>query len=332
MVSRRIFIAAGAGVFAAARRAQAAVFSLRLATQYNQNQPIGQGYDKWAQNVTERSGGRIEVKVFHNRTLIDSVESFAAVSSGSVDASNMIAGFQTGDLPDLSALQLPFLFTDNAHYRRVLRAGAFEHIAGEYADHNIKLLNYFPKGTIHFYDHSKFLASPADFVGENIRTVGGYQSKMVQLLGANALSLPGGEVMADLQRGVISGLITNYDGYIGFSWYREAKYVFKIGAAEDGEGLGINLAVFNRMPPDLQKIVTDAAAEMEEYEWAEIDRIDGGGADAKWHDLKLFVRTATAEERAAFREKLQPLYDQAVVALPMAPLLIKLAEQTRTPA
>ncbi|MBV8848722.1 MAG: TRAP transporter substrate-binding protein, partial [Methylobacteriaceae bacterium] len=294
------------------RRAEAADFNIRLATQYNPNQPIGIGYDRWAEAVTNRSQGRVAVRVFHNRTLIDSVESFASVKSGSVEASNMIAGFMTGDLPDLSALQLPFLFDDHAHYRRVLQAGAFDAIGKLYEKNNIRILNYFPKGSVHFYDRAKFLATPAAFKGENIRTVGGYQSRMVEILGASAVTLPGGEVMPALQRGVITGLITNFDGYIGYSWYRDAKYVFKIGAAEDGEGLGVNLALFNRMPPDLQAVLVQAAREMEDYEWNEIGRIDDrGGDEEKWKQLGLNVRIATADERAAFREALQPLYNSA---------------------
>lgn len=333
-LGRRGILAAGLGAAAGglARPARAADFNLRLATQYNPGQPNGQGYDRWAEAVSKRSGGRINVRVFHNRTLIDSVESFAAVKSGSVDASNMIGGFQTGDLPDLAGLQLPFLFADDAHYRRVLRAGAFDAIAREYERNNIKLLNFFPKGVVNFYHHSKILVAPSDFKGQNIRVVGGYQSKMVQLLGGSALTLPGGEVMASLQRGVIDGLITNYDGYIGYSWYREARYVCKAAAAQDGEGLGINLALFNRMPPDLQKIVTDAAGEMEEYEWDAMQRSDDGEDEKKWRDLKLNVHVATPEEREALRQALQPLYDSAKAELPLVPMLLRLADQTRQPA
>lgn len=331
-LSRRVLIAGSASALGAASLARPAAAEqvIRLATQYNLTQAIGQSYDRWAKQVTDKAAGTLTVKVFRNRTLIDSVESFAAVKSGSVEASNMIAGFQAGDIPDLAVLQLPFLFDDHAHYRRTLRAGLFQMLAGRYADNNIKLLNYFPKGAVHIYSRGGFFDSPEALKGRNIRVVGGLQSAMLQTLGANPVTLPGGEVMAALQRGVVDGVITNFDGYIGFSYYQQANYVFACYAAEDGEALGINLAVFNALPPTLQKIMTDAAQEMEDENWKGMEAVDYGGvAEQKWADLKLHVEKATPAQRADLKARLRPLYDKALAELKLAPAIIKLADETR---
>lgn len=99
---------------------------LTLAHQYPDTQPIGDGYNMWAERVEELSGGDITVQVFPGSTLIGSNESFASVQSGSVSASNMIGGFQVGDIPELAVFALPFMYDDYDHYRRAVDAGLFE--------------------------------------------------------------------------------------------------------------------------------------------------------------------------------------------------------------
>src|SRR5690606_11003809 len=167
-------LAAGAAALIVASGAACAQsVSLTLAHQYPSTQPIGDGYNLWAKRVEELSNGDIKVQVFPGSTLIGSDESFNAVSTGSVSASNMIGGFQAGDIPELASITMPFLFDDYAHYKRAVDGGLRELVASWYEAKNIKLLSFFPKGNDQVFHKSKFLLTPEDFAGAQIRGVGG---------------------------------------------------------------------------------------------------------------------------------------------------------------
>lgn len=303
--------------------------TLTLAHQYPSTQKLGDGYNLWAKRVSEMSSGKIAVKVFPGSTLIGSDESFSSVSTGSVSASNMIGGFQTGDIPALATIALPFLFDDYEHYRAVARGGLFELVSGWYEAKNIKLLNLFPKGWNQIYHKSKFLISPADFVGSQLRGVGGAADATLQQLGANVVRVPTTEVTQSLQRGVVDGLTTNCVAHIGRSWFEQTKFASIVSFANDAEGLGINLDIWKGLTPEQQKILQDAAKEMEDAQWALQRKVEGQDCFDDWKARGVQVQIATPEQRAALRAAAQPVYDTYKKELPVLQKVLDLVEANR---
>jgi len=303
--------------------------TLTLAHQYPSTQAMGDGYNLWAKRVEEMSNGDIAVRVFAGSTLIGSDESFTAVSSGSVSASNMIGGFQVGDIPELATLGLPFLFDDYAHYRRTVDNGLFELVQGWYEAKNIKLLNLFPKGFNQIFHKSKFLMTPEDFAGAQLRGPGGAADATLQALGANVVRLPTTEVTQGLQRGVVDGLTTNCVAHIGRSWFEQTPYASVLAFANDAEGLGINLDVWNGLKPEQQKILEDAAAEMKEFEWKLQQNLDEVKCFDDWKQRGVNVQSATPEQRAALKEKASPVYDSYRKDLPVLDKVFELIAANR---
>lgn len=303
--------------------------SLTLAHQYPETQPIGDGYDLWAERVEEMSDGEITVQVFPGSTLIGSSESFAAVQSGSVSASNMIGGFQVGDIPELAVLGLPFMYDDYDHYRRAVDAGLFEMVQGWYEEKGIKLLNMFPKGSVQVFHKDKFLLEPADYEGAQIRGVGGAASAALTALGANEVRLPTTEVTPALQRGVVDGIITNCVAHIGRSWYEQTPYVSVVAFANDMEGLGMNLGVWNSFTEEQQTMMLEAAKEMEDYEWEMMRRVEQTDCFDDWEELGVNVKVATDEQRAALKAALEPVIDDYAEDLPVLNEIRALLDEVR---
>lgn len=323
-------LAAGAAALViASSGALAQSVTLTLAHQYPATQPIGDGYNLWAKRVEELSNGDISVRVFPGSTLIGSDESFTAVSSGSVSASNMIGGFQTGDIPELASITMPFLFDDYAHYKRSVDGGLRELVGGWYEAKGIKLLTFFPKGNDQVFHKSKFLLAPEDFVGAQIRGVGGASDDVLRALGANVVRLPTTEVTQGLQRGVVEGIVTNCVAHIGRSWFEQSPYASIVSLKNDVEGLGLNLDVWNSMSEEQQKIVTDAAAEMEAFEWDLMERVEAKDCFTDWAERKVNVQVTTPEQKAVLKEKVDPVYDDYRAKLPILEDVLKIVEAAR---
>lgn len=331
-MAHEILKSLAAGAIALVLASQAAVaesVTLTLAHQYPSTQPIGDGYNLWAKRVEELSNGDIKVRVFPGSTLIGSDESFAAVSTGSVSASNMIGGFQTGDIPQLAAITMPFLFDDYAHYKRAVNGGLRELVAGWYEEKNIKLLTFGPKGNDQVFHKTKFLIKPADFAGAQIRGVGGVSDELLTALGANVVRLPTTEVTQGLQRGVVDGLVTNCVAHIGRSWYEQAPYASVVSLKNDIEGLGLNLDAWKALSEDQQKILLEAAAEMEAFEWELMERVEFKDCFDDWKERNVNVQVATPEERKVLQETVAPIYDKYKASLPVLGDVLKIVEATR---
>ncbi|TWG61362.1 MULTISPECIES: TRAP transporter substrate-binding protein [unclassified Aminobacter] len=323
-------LAAGAAaLIVASGAAFAQSVSLTLAHQYPSTQPIGDGYNLWAKRVEELSNGDIKVQVFPGSTLIGSDESFNAVSTGSVSASNMIGGFQAGDIPELASITMPFLFDDYAHYKRAVDGGLRELVASWYEAKNIKLLSFFPKGNDQVFHKSKFLLTPEDFAGAQIRGVGGASDDVLRALGANVVRLPTTEVTQGLQRGVVDGIVTNCVAHIGRSWYEQSPYASIVSLKNDIEGLGLNLDAWNELSEEQQKIVMDAAAEMEAFEWEMMERVESKECFDNWAEKKVNVQVTTPEQKAVLKEKVASVYDDYKAKLPILEDVLKIVEAAR---
>lgn len=320
---------ASAIVLLLASSATAQSVTLTLAHQYPSTQVIGDAYNYWAERVEELSGGDIAVRVFPGSTLIASDEAFSAVSTGSVSASNMIGGFQVGDIPQVAAVGMPFMFDDYAHYRRVADAGLADMVGGWYEEENIKLLGFFPKGNDQVFHKSKFLLEPADFGGAQLRGVGGVSDAVLEALGANVVRLPTTDVTAALQRGVADGLVTSCSAHIGRSWYEQTPYASVVAIKNDFEALGMNLGVWNGLTEEQKALVMQAGDEMEDMQWKLVERQEAVDCVEQWKELGVNVASPSPEQRQALQEKVQPVYDLYRAELPVIDDVLKLVEDNR---
>lgn len=322
-------ILAGASMAIALATASTAQVNLTLAHQYPSTQAIGDGYNMWADLVQTRSNGEITVRVFPGSTLIGSNESFASVAMGAVSASNMIGGFQVGDIPALATVGLPFMFDDYDHYERVVNNGLREMVYGWYEARGIRLLNFFPKGSNQIFHSRAFLMEPADFRGAQLRGLGGAADALLQALGANVVRLPTTEVTPALQRGVVDGLVTSCTAHIGRSWYEQTPYVSVLTLKNDMEALGMNLAVWNGLSERHQQIILDAAAEMEAFMWNLIRNEEEVACFEGWAARNVNVQVATPEQRAVIREVVSGLYDSYRAELPELADVLAIVEAQR---
>lgn len=320
---------ASAIVLLLASSATAQSVTLTLAHQYPSTQVIGDAYNYWAERVEELSGGDIAVRVFPGSTLIASDEAFSAVSTGSVSASNMIGGFQVGDIPQVAAVGMPFMFDDYAHYRRVADAGLADMVGGWYEEENIKLLGFFPKGNDQVFHKSKFLLEPADLEGAQLRGVGGVSDAVLEALGANVVRLPTTDVTAALQRGVADGLVTSCSAHIGRSWYEQTPYASVVAIKNDFEALGMNLGVWNGLTEEQKALVMQAGDEMEDMQWKLVERQEAVDCVEQWKELGVNVASPSPEQRQALQEKVQPVYDLYRAELPVIDDVLKLVEDNR---
>jgi TRAP-type C4-dicarboxylate transport system substrate-binding protein len=321
--------AAAAMLLAGGAPAAAQEFSFKLAHHYPEAHIQAQPLAAFVQEVEANSGGRIAIQVYPAETLVTGREVLEAVEGGVVDMAPMPGNYQVGTIPALQYFTYPFMFTDAQHFRRAVEGGITDLLVPEYEKHNIVLLNYYHKGALHIMHRSKFLNTPAAFEGERLRSLGPTISALMSSMGANPLSVPVGEVNAAIERGVIDGVTTNCAAHLSRGWSDGLKYVTFMDMSQGGEGLGMNADSFNSLPDDLQQVVRDAAAKMADAEWSGMIKADEETCFEKWAAAGVEVHRLTDDERNVFKEKMAPLFEEAVAETPGLKPYLDIAEATK---
>ena len=112
-------------VLSLAGSALAAEFTLRTSTNLAATSTVGKGLAKFVELVNEKSGGRIEATANFGSEMGSQAEQVAMAQFGDLEMVVAAPGTGPGAYAGCEPLLLyefPFLFKDNDHYRRVLKA------------------------------------------------------------------------------------------------------------------------------------------------------------------------------------------------------------------
>lgn len=312
-----------------ATTATAQEFTMKLAHHYPDVHIQAAGIRTFVSEIEKNSNGRIKVTVYPAETLVTGREALEAVEGRVVDAAPMPTNYQTGNIPELEYFTYPFMFDSAQHFRRAVDGGIREKLAGEYAKYNVQLVNFYHKGALHLMHKTGFLETPDKFAGQRLRSLGGTISQLLSSMGANPLSVALGEVDAAIERNVIDGITTNCAAHLSRGWYEGLRFVTFADMSQGGEGMGVNADFLASLPADLQKVVLDAAKTMEDQEWSDMINDDEVACMDKWKAAGVEVRILTAEERAAFQERMTPILAEAVKARPGLQSYLDIAAATR---
>jgi TRAP-type mannitol/chloroaromatic compound transport system substrate-binding protein len=239
-------------------------FNWKLVTSFPPNLPVNhETVHKFAEDVEVMSRGRLKVQVFAGGELIPALQVFDAVSQGSVELAHSGAYYWAGKVPAAQFMAaVPFGMTHNGMWAWLY--------GGEGLDLWREL--YEPFGVIPFPMgntgiqmggwFNKKVASIDDLKGLKMR-IPGLGGKVLAEAGGNPVLLSAAEIYTALERGTIDA--TEWVGPlhdVRFGLDRAAKYYYYPGWHEPGTQLEllVNAKAWAELPPDLQKIIENAAA------------------------------------------------------------------------
>ena len=109
-------LALGLGIAGAALAQTAMKISISTA----QNSHQGVAIDTFAKEVEKRTGGRYKVQTFYNGSLGGERESIEAVQLGTQELAFSSTGPVPNFVPEVKIVDIPFLFRDYDHARKVM--------------------------------------------------------------------------------------------------------------------------------------------------------------------------------------------------------------------
>jgi tripartite ATP-independent transporter DctP family solute receptor len=271
MQRRRFLKAVGvaAGTLALPRRARAA-YTLKLSTEGSDTHQTTIWARAFADAVAKKSGGQIGVDVFTNGQLGKNKELLEAISMGGGTVEIVATGTQdlVGWVPETQVFDLPFLFRDEAHYRKFWGSAIADAIWKKMEGKGFKYLGSTLIGTAHLTNNKRPVTSPADMVGLKFRVQASKVNvETFKALGATPVPLAFSEVFMALQQGTVDGQDNPTTTIRTMNFWEVQKYLSLTGHMLRGGFWSMDKKAFDKLPADLQKAVLDAGKDAEDYEW-----------------------------------------------------------------
>ena len=261
--------------------------------------------DTFAKEVKAKSNGRIEVQIFGAGALGGERDYVEGVKNGFIQA-GLASGVMANFYPPAMVTDIPYLFPSDAVADRVMDGPFGSKLSSDFqAKTGMHNLCFGEVGFRDFSSGKKPIHSPKDLAGMKIRVQETplYVTEM-KAMGAQPTPIAFPETYTALQTGVVDGEENPVPTMIFAKFYEVQKHV-----TLDGHNYGIDWFIvsdkfWKSLPPDLQKVVQDAAKDACVAERRANRKFTADGVQTL-KDKGVTVYTPTAAEFAEFRSAAQ---------------------------
>ncbi len=198
--------------------------TMRISHQVPPAHHLSKMLEGFAADVKARTKGEVEVQIFGSNQLSKPAENFPSVAKGAFEAA-LSVNFEWGKtIPEMSALTIPYLFTDIERIKKFPKSEARTFLDAELAKRGVTSVAwlYITRQSI-FTSGKKPLVTLADFKGTKIRGLNPLTDKALTAIGASASAMPGSEVYQALQSGVLDAGLTDVSAAYSRKYYEIQK-------------------------------------------------------------------------------------------------------------
>jgi TRAP-type mannitol/chloroaromatic compound transport system substrate-binding protein len=254
-------------------------YEWKMVTTWPPKLPVLQdGCERLAKRIGEMSDGRVKIQVFAAGELVPALESFQAVSDGTVEVGSGASYYWAGKEPATQWFAaVPFGMNAQGLSAWFHGGDGLKLWEECYAPFNLVPRPGGSTGVQMGGWFNKEINTIDDYKGLKMR-IPGLGGKVVAKAGGTVVLLPGGEIFTSLERGVIDAtewVGPLHDLRMGF--WEAAKYYYYPGWHEPGTYLEyfFNKKAYESLPKDLQHIVDAACQETEHWVLAQFDAQNG---------------------------------------------------------
>jgi tripartite ATP-independent transporter DctP family solute receptor len=310
-ITRRTVLAAGSAVvLATSVRAQIQDRTIKVGTSLTPDHPQVQALTRFGEIVGERSGGKLKVRLFTGGALGSDVTMISALQGGTqevaVPDSSTLVGIS--GLKDFGLINLPFLIHDSKDADALLDGPFGQKLLAKLPDKGLIGLGFWENGFRHVSNSRRPITRAEDFSGLKLRVI---QNPLFidtfSALGASAQPMPFPEVYTALEQRVVDGQENPLSTILASKFYVVQKHTVLSNHMYSVWTLLMSKRFWDRLSPDEQKIITDAAAEAKLYERQIIRNFEVKALEQlKAHGLQ--VTTLPEAEVAKLRDKTKPVW------------------------
>lgn len=288
---------------------------LRATANSNEQDEDYDGLVVFKNYVENASNGAIGVEIFMGTQLCGKGdECLAGVADGSIDIYISTSGGAAGLFPYIQVLDLPYLMSDDRVAEEVLTGDFVRMLRGmALADsgNTIRLMAVGNTGGWRNYANTqKRIATPGDLAGMKMRTVpADLPQTLATTLGASPTPIAWPELFTSLQTGVVEGTANGITDIMSMKFTDAGiKYLTLDGHSYMGAFWWMNNDRFMGMTDAQKQVILDGFAALQQATFASPKRKEiQAYADFRAAGGEIYV--PSAEEKAAFKEAVAPVFD-----------------------
>jgi tripartite ATP-independent transporter DctP family solute receptor len=302
-------LACGALLAAGAATAQVREQTFRWTTQNPTGHPVTDGGQKFADLVAQKSGGKMQVKLFPGGVLGGDVQVLSAVQGGTIDMFSMNSGILQGQVKEFAIVDFPFLFNDYKEADAVLDGPIGKTLADKLPEKGLVHLAYFDLGFRNLTNSKRAIKTAEDIAGLKIRVI---QSPIYidtfSALGANAVPMPFPEVYTALEQKTIDGQENPFTVIEANKFQEVQKYLAGTRHIYNPQTMAISKKTWDRLNKEERDILLAAAKEAQAYQ----RKLSRDAQDVALANLKKTMEYTELPpaEVAKIRAKLKPVIDK----------------------
>ena len=286
-------------------KARTMKFAFSLAADH----PLGQGAQKFADLVAEKSGGKMKVSIYANAVLGGDPQNLSAVRGGTLDFTSMATGLLAGIDKRFMVFDLPFLFNDAREAYAVSDGPVAQRLLNGLSDHGLIGLGIWDLGFRNMTNSKRPIAQAQDLQGLKMRVIAApVYIDMFKTLGANPVPMTFGEVYGALESKAIDGQDNPVGVILSAKFAEVQKYLSLTRHIYTGMPFLMSRKTWDSMSETERKIILEAAAEAK----AEERRISQAKEAVAIDDLRkvMQVNTLTPEAVERLRGAVKPVVDK----------------------
>ena len=263
------------------------------------------GAERFAKRVKELTGGNFKIRVYAGGELVPPLQTFDAVSKGTVECGTGAAYYWAGKEPAAQWFAaVPFGLNAQGMAAWFWGGGGIKLWEETYAPFGVIPRPCGNTGVQMGGWFNREIKTIDDYKGLKMR-IPGLGGKVVAKAGGTVVLTPGGEIFTNLERGVIDAtewVGPLHDQIMGF--YKVAKYYYYPGWHEPGTALEMlfNKKAYEALPKDYQAILDVAAYEQWPWMLAGFDADNGAALQQLITKHKVKLIQFPAEVLAKLRE------------------------------
>jgi TRAP-type transport system periplasmic protein len=276
------------------------------------------GAQRFAEVVKEGTKGAMTVQVFPLGQLGGERSMAEQVQMGTLQIAAITTAVLSNFVPQAAALDLPFLWPDRKTAYQVLDDPEFQKkFFGFFPAKGFTAIGYTENEMRHLSNTKRPIRKPEDLKGLKIRLMEApiFLDSFKQL-GANPLGMPFPEIYTALQQGVIDAQDNPLYTSIQMKFTEVAKYVTLTNHTLTECVIVVNSDFWNSLKPEVQEVFRKAAKECIETnrrvtaeQFKKLPQIDLS-IDEYVKKNNVQVIELTAQERAAFKKAMVPVYEK----------------------
>ncbi|TMV19704.1 TRAP transporter substrate-binding protein [Rhizobium sp. RM] len=267
MINRRKLLklsAAGVATIGASglvRSANARTRNVTVASLFADDKPETKIWLKISELVEAKLPGRFKFNIVRSGALGGEKEVAEGVRLGSIQASLSTVSSLSGWVPELQILDLPFLFRDGEHVRRVVTGDTGADLKSKLASQQFVAVDFINYGARHLLTKEPVTKS-VELEGKKIRVIQSpLHTKLWSAFGTTPVGIPITETYNALATGVADAMDLTKSAYAGFKLYEVVPYMTETGHIWASGVVYYGAAFWSQLDDEEKKVLSDASRE-----------------------------------------------------------------------